>query len=55
MKKMIGSSRNLIEKYNKFIYEESSKTDQNNESSILNKKSNNSLEYNIFIIFNLQI
>ena len=48
MKKLIGSSRNLIEKYNKFIYEESSKIDQSNESSILNKKSNNSLEYNIF-------
>ncbi len=47
MKRMIGSSRNLIEKYNKFIYEESSKTDQSNESSILNKKTNNSLEYNI--------
>ena len=52
MKKMIGSSKNLMEKYNKFIYEEPSKNDQSNESSILNKRFNHSLENNIFIIFN---
>jgi hypothetical protein len=42
MRKMIGSSRSLIERYLKFVYEEPNKNDQNNESSILNKKSSNS-------------
>ena len=42
MKKTLGSSRNLLEKYNKIIYEETNKNDLNNESSILNKKLHNS-------------
>lgn len=42
MKKTLGSSRNLLEKYNKIIYEETNKNDPNNESSILNKKLHNS-------------
>jgi hypothetical protein len=50
MRKMIGSSRSLIERYLKFVYEEPNKNDQNNESSILNKKSSNSWVYNIFIL-----
>jgi hypothetical protein len=37
-----GASRNLIIKYNKFISEENLKSEQHNESSILNKKFGNS-------------
>ena len=47
---MIGSSRSLIERYLKFVYEEPNKNDQNNESSILNKKSSNSL-YIIYLFY----
>ena len=50
MKKTLGSSRNLLEKYNIIIYEETNKNDLNNESSILNKKLHNSWVY-ILIIF----
>ena len=42
---MYGTSRNLIQKYNKLIYEENSKNDLSNESSILSKKFGSSLVY----------
>ncbi len=50
MIKTLGSSRNLLEKYNKIIYEEINKNDPNNESSILNKKLHNSCVYILIII-----
>ena len=40
---MYGTSRNLIQKYNKFVYEENYKIDLNNESLAFNKKLGNSL------------
>ena len=46
MKKTLGSSRSLLEKYNKLLYDDNSKNDTNNESSILNKKMGNSYVIN---------
>ena len=40
---MYGTSRNLIQKYNKFVYEENYKNDLNNDSSAFNKKFGSSL------------
>jgi hypothetical protein len=42
MKKTFGSLRNLLNKYNKFLYDDNSKNDSNNELTILNKKIKNS-------------
>ena len=39
---MHGASRNLFNVYSKFLYDDLNKNDQNNESSILNKKNGNS-------------
>ena len=41
MKKTFGSSRNLSNKYNKFLYDDNIKNDSNNELTILNKKIGN--------------
>ena len=41
LKKFIGPSRNLYEKYTKILYDDNNKNDPDNESSILNKKNGN--------------
>jgi hypothetical protein len=48
-----GASRNLILKYNKFLSEENIKSEQHNESSILNKKfgSSSVIKKLIYILF----